>query len=165
VANIAGKGFQIINNGEIIFTYDEAINKFGIPRSIFSRTIDQLVNLGFIDISHHGGGLLKDCSKYAISERWRDYGKEEFINKPRKKDTRKLGFTKDNWEQQTGRKRKARSKVSITNITCSSITDNTRERKTPVTPSINHATHQIDPNYYIQKGLEALEAMHPPQYH
>jgi hypothetical protein len=63
------------------------------------------------------------------------------------------------------RRCKARSKASITNITCSSITDNTRERKTPVTPSIIHATHQIDPNYYIQKGLEALEAMHPPQYH
>ena len=79
VANIAGKGFQIINNGEIMFTYDEAEKKFGIPRSTFSRTIDQLVSLGFIDIAHHGGGLMKDCSKYGVSERWRDYGKEEFV--------------------------------------------------------------------------------------
>jgi|SaaInlStandDraft_2_1057019.scaffolds.fasta_scaffold12375_1 hypothetical protein len=155
----------IKNNGEIVLTYAEITTRFGIARSTFRNSIDQLVKLGFIDIAHHGGGMMKDCSKYGISKRWRDYSKEEFIKKSRKKDNRKLGFRKDNWEEQTGRKRKRKSKIGISNDTNSSITNNTRERKTPVTPSINHATHQIDPNYYIQKGLEALEAMHPPQYH
>jgi hypothetical protein len=158
-------GWLIKNNGEIVLTYGEITTRFGIARSTFRNSIDQLVKLGFIDIAHHGGGMMKDCSKYGISKRWRDYGKEEFIKKSRKKDNRKLGFRKDNWEEQTGRKRKRKSKIGISNDTNSSITNNTRERKTPVTPSINHATHQIDPNYYIQKGLEALEAMHPPQYH
>ena len=155
----------IKNNGEIIFTYAEALEKFKMHRSTFCRSISQLIELGFIDITHHGGGMMKDCSKYGISERWRDYGKEGFIKKSRKKDNRKLGFRQDNWEQQTGRKRKSKPKIGISNDTNSSITNDTREHKTPVTPSINHATHQIGPNYYIQKGLEVLEAIYPARYH
>ena len=73
-----GKEWIISNNGEIFFTYDEAKNNFGIPRSTFRRAIDQLVDLGFIDITHHGGGMMKDASKYAISERWKEYGKKEW---------------------------------------------------------------------------------------
>ena len=57
--------WSIANNGEIIFTYAEAQKRFGMFRSTFCRSIDQLVDLGFIEISHHGGGLLKDYSKYA----------------------------------------------------------------------------------------------------
>ena len=146
-------------------TYAETTAKFGIARSTFRNSISQLVKLGFIDIAHPGGGMMKDCSLYGISERWREYGKEDFIKKSRKKDNRKLGYTKDNWEEQTGRKRKHKSKIGISNDTNSSITNDTREHKTPVTPSINHATHQIDPNYYIQKGLKVLKAMYPSQYH
>ena len=155
----------IKNNGEIVLTYAETTKKFGIARSTFRNSISQLVKLGFIDIAHHGGGMMKDCSKYGISERWRNYGKDAFIKKSRKKDNRKLGFRKDNWEEQTGRKRKRKSKIGISNDTNSSITNDTREHKTPVTPSINHTTHQIDPNYYIKKGLEVLKAMHPARYH
>ena len=108
--------------------------------------------------------MLKDWSRYGISERWREYGKEDFIKKSRQKDTRKLGYTKDNWEERTGRKRKLKSKIGITNGTSSSITNDTNNHQVPVTPSINHTTHQIDPNYYIQKGLEVLEAVYPSQY-
>ncbi|HIN88848.1 MAG TPA: hypothetical protein EYN05_09365 [Nitrospinaceae bacterium] len=153
------------NNGEIVLTYTEITAKFRIARSTFRNSIDQLVKLGFIDIAHHGGGMMKDSSQYGISERWRDYGKEEFIKKSRKKDNRKLGYTKDNWEEQTGRKRKHKSKIGISNDTNSSITNDTRNHPIPVIPSINHATHKIDPNYYIQKGLEVLEAMYPARYH
>ena len=153
------------NNGEIVLTYAETTKRFGIARSTFRNSIDQLVKLGFIDIAHHGGGMMKDSSKYGISERWREYGKEEFIKKSRKKDNRKLGYTKDNWEDRTGRKRKCKSKIGINNDTNSSITNDTREHKIPVTPSINHTTHKIDPNYYIHKGFEVLEAMHPARYH
>jgi len=153
------------NNGEIIFPYAEADEKFKICRSTFCRSIDQLVKLGFIDIAHHGGGMMKDSSKYGISERWRDYNKEDFIKTSRKKDNRKLGFTKDNWEEQTGRKRKSKPKIGINNDTRSSITNDTCDHPTPITSSINYATHQIGPNYYIQKGLEVLEAMYPARYH
>ena len=153
------------NNGEIVLTYAETTKKFGIARSTFRNSIDQLVKLGFIDIAHHGGGMMKDSSKYGISERWRVYGKEEFIKKSRKKDNRKLGYTKDNWADRTGRKRKRKSKIGISNDTNSSITNHTRDHPIPVTPSINHTTHQTDPNYYIQKGLEVLKAMYPARYH
>ena len=159
------KKWVIENNGEIVFTYSEAEEKFKIPRSTFKRAIDQLVGLGFIDITHHGGGMLKDCSKYGISERWEQYGKEEFIEKPRQKDTRKLGFTKKNWEEKTGRKRKLKSKASITRDTRTGISCDTSKHQRPSSLGITNATHQIDPNYYIHKGLEVLEATHTAQYH
>ena len=102
---------------------------------------------------------------YGICDRWKEYGKEEFIEKSRQKDTRKLGFTKDNWMERIGSKRKLKSKIGINGNTRSSITNDTCDHQMPVTSSINHATHKIDPNYYIQKGLEVFEAMHPAQYH
>ena len=158
-------GYEITNNGELIFTYAEAEKKFKIPRSTFCRSISQLVELGFIDINHPGGGMMKDCSKYGISDRWRDYGKEEFIKKSRQKDERKLGFQKKDWEKRTGRKRKIKPKISISDDTRSSIADDTSDPEKVVTSSITNATLKTDPNYYIQKGLEVLEAIYPARYH
>ena len=160
------KNWIIKNNGEIVLTYAEIRKKFGFARSTIRNSIDQLVQLGFIDIAHHGGGMIKDASKYAISERWRDYGKEEFIKKSRPKDTRGLGITEDNYWERIGSKRKnLKSKTGITDDTRSGITNDTIDHQIPLTPSIIHATHQIDPNYYIQKGLKVFKAMHPAQYH
>ena len=159
-----GKDWIISNNGKIFFTYDEAENNFRIPRSTFRRAIDQLVNLGFIDIIHHGGGMMKDASKYAISERWKAYGKKEFLKKSRPKDTRGLGFTKENWKETAGKHRRIK-KVSTTRDTTSSFTNDTHDHPIPLTPSITHATHKTDPKYYIQKGIEVLQAMHSTQYH
>ena len=90
-----GKEKWIIeNNGEIVFPYAEAKEKFGITPPRFQRALDQLVEHGFIDITHSGGGMLRDISKYAISTRWMDYGTSKFIEKQRPKDTRGLGFKK-----------------------------------------------------------------------
>lgn len=88
----------IINNGEIEYTYSEAEKK-GIPRSSFMRAITELTKKGFIDVSHSGsGGVKGDKSKYAISERWRDWGTDKFLKKTRPKDTRKgRGFARM-WE-------------------------------------------------------------------
>lgn len=162
--NGRGKDWIISNNGEIIFTYDEAKNRFGIPRSTFRRAIDQLVNLGFINIAYHGGGMMKDTSKYAISERWKAYGKKEFLKKSRPKDTRGLGFTKENWKETAGKHRRIK-KVSTTRDTTSSFTNDTHDHPKPFTPSITHATLKTDPNYFIKKGLEVLKGMHSTQYH
>ena len=158
-------GYEIINNGELIFTYAEAEKRFNISRSTFCRSIDQLAELGFIYIAHHGGGMLKDCSKYGISERWKEYGKSEFVEKFRQKDTRKLGFTKDNWMERVGSKRKLKSKIGINIDTRSSITNDTSKHQKLCSVGITNATHKIDPNYYIQKGLEVFEAMRHAQYH
>ena len=84
----------ISNNGEIVFPYAEAKEKFGITPPRFQRALDQLVEHGFIDITHSGGGMLRDISKYSISSRWMDYGTSKFIEKQRPKDTRGLGFKK-----------------------------------------------------------------------
>jgi hypothetical protein len=91
-----GKGKWVVtNNGQILFPYSEAEKKFGIKKSTFARAITQLIEHGFIDINHHGGGMLGDASTYWISERWRDYGTDKFKVVTRKKDNRKLGFASD----------------------------------------------------------------------
>ena len=84
----------ITNNGELEYTYTEA-EKAGIPRATFMRCIDQLVARGFIDVCHSGsGGKKGDKSLYAISNRWRAWGKAEFVERKRQKDARKgRGFS------------------------------------------------------------------------
>jgi hypothetical protein len=82
------ENWYIINNGEIEYTYSEA-EKRRISRASFMRAITELVEKGFIDISHSGsGGVKGDKSKYAISQRWRNWGTDNFERKTRPKDTR-----------------------------------------------------------------------------
>lgn len=76
--------WTIVNNGEIVFTYTDAKKSLGIPQTTFSRCISELVYLGFIDISVPADGLHRVATKYAISSRWRDYGKESFQKTERK---------------------------------------------------------------------------------
>lgn len=86
------KDFYIANNGEIQFTYKEAIEKWHILRASFARAIDQLVELGFIDIAKTGSGLHRDVSLYGISDRWENYGTDEFVSVKRKKRRQHYGF-------------------------------------------------------------------------
>lgn len=83
----------ITNNGKLEYTYIEAEKK-GIPRASFMRALNELVEKGFIDISHSGsGGVKGDKSLYSISDRWRTWGTDNFIKKTRPKDIRaKRGF-------------------------------------------------------------------------
>lgn len=97
----------IHNNGGIYFTYSEAQKKYKLTRPRFQRSIDDLIGKGFIEINHLGGGMIKDPSTYIISEKWRNYGTDDFKVTPRKKDIRKLGFASGDWEEKSGRKRKA----------------------------------------------------------
>ena len=78
---------------EIRFTYKEAENKFGISQSTFYRTLGDFIRKGFIDVLRQGGSLKGDASLYAMSEKWRDYGTDHFINKDRPEGMR-IGFTK-----------------------------------------------------------------------
>ena len=100
------KKWVIRNNGEIYFTYSEAQKKYKLTRPRFQRAIDDLIDKGFIEINHHGGGMMKDPSTYSISEKWDNYGTDKFKVTPRKRDTRKLGFASGDWEEKTGKKRK-----------------------------------------------------------
>ncbi len=81
----------IRNNGEIVYPYSEAEKK-GIGRREFRNAVDELIEKGFLDISHQGsGGSSGDMTKYFIDDRWKDYGTPSFhpTKKPRIKDSRK----------------------------------------------------------------------------
>jgi hypothetical protein len=84
--------WQITNNGEIQFTYAEAETKYGIPAGKFTRAIDELLRVGLIDITKTGLGLHKDVTLYAISERWKKFGTDEFVVKRRPKRKQQFGF-------------------------------------------------------------------------
>jgi len=85
----------IKNNGELVYTYTEALQK-GISRTKFKKALKELVEKGFIDIAHKGnGGVKGDYSLYGVSERWKDFGTDKFIFKTMKKDNRQgRGFAK-----------------------------------------------------------------------
>jgi len=76
----AGRDF----NGIFDFTYTEA-EKIGFARHTFARIIAELNAKGFIDVVSQGGkrGCGMSNSKYCLSERWRNYGKPWFENRPR----------------------------------------------------------------------------------
>lgn len=84
----------ITNNGKIIFTYREA-EKLGFPRPTFRRAIDKFIETGLVDLAKQGhGGIPKngkitgESNEYAVSERWKLYGADNFKIETRKKDTR-----------------------------------------------------------------------------
>lgn len=78
----------VTNNGLIEYSYSEAEKK-GIPRSTFMNCLDVLIEQGFLDLVHSGsGGKKGDKSLYAISERWKAWGTDDFVKASRPKDTR-----------------------------------------------------------------------------
>ena len=123
------KSWIFTNNGDIEFPYSQAEKQFGITKPRFNRALKQLVEVGFIDINHHGGGMVKDSTTYFISERWVKFGKKGFVKKSLPKDTRKLGITPDNWEERTGKKRSSKSKIANENVTGSSKENITCDEK------------------------------------
>jgi len=79
------KEWECTNTGEIIFTYDEARDQYGITAPRFVRGLDSLIAYGFIDIVEQGGGVKGYTTKYGISERWRLYGQVHFQTAHRQK--------------------------------------------------------------------------------
>ena len=146
------------NNGEIVFPYKEAKDRFKIPKSSFARAIDSLIEYGFIDIARLGGGLIGDCTKYSISDRWRNYDTERFVQKKRPKDKRGFGFTAKNWEEKTGRKRRIESKSGIKSDTGTSNKNDTRKRERRTQLVSNSVQGNLDVNFFTKKGEEVLQA-------
>ena len=146
------------NDGQIVFPYKEAKKKFKIPKSSFARAIDSLVEYGFIDIAHLGGGLIGDCTRYCISNRWRNYDTEHFVKKKRPKDKRGFGFTAKNWEEKTGRKRRKQSKPGIKSNTRTSNKNDTRKRQHRTQLVSDLVQDDLDVNFFIKKGEVVLRA-------
>ena len=95
----------IRNNGEIVYPYSEAVRK-EIGRREFRNAIDELIEKGFLDITHQGsGGHSSDMTKYFIDDRWQDYGTPSFrpAKNPRRKDSR----TGRGWSAYHAKKKKS----------------------------------------------------------
>lgn len=90
------KEWIITNNGEIQFSYNEALEKWGISDGKFTRAIDENIRVGLIDIAKTGCGLHKDVTLYVISDRWEKFGTDEFVVKKRPKRKQQYGFTNKN---------------------------------------------------------------------
>jgi len=89
------KCWLIANNGRIQFSYTEA-NRIGITDKMFTRAVDELVRVGFIDIEHTGYGLRRDRTLYSVSSRWKAFGTEAFEIKSRPRRGQKIGFQQGN---------------------------------------------------------------------
>jgi len=69
----------IMNNGEIVFTYRDAMKRLNISQATFSRCLSELVELGFLDIAELSSGLHRQPTKWTISDRWKAYGTPDFV--------------------------------------------------------------------------------------
>ena len=83
-----GERYEVVNNGQIEFTYLEAERKYGLTMKRFRHAIDELVGKGFLDIAKQGGGLEGDKSLYALSSRWRFYDTSDFEPRERPRGRR-----------------------------------------------------------------------------
>jgi hypothetical protein len=115
------KDWVLVNNGEIQFSYIEAWDKYRISAKRFTRAIDELVRVGLIDLAHSGFGLQKDLTLYAISDRWKKYGTDEFVRVERPKRDVTLGFAKGN---RHGRNRRLEKKSTVADACCATVADN-----------------------------------------
>ena len=87
------RSHEILNNGQIVFTYREAAETLGVSKSAFTRALDGLSEHGFIDIGLTGAGLYRSATKYGISTRWKRWGTPQFVELQRRRPTRTLrGF-------------------------------------------------------------------------
>ena len=113
--------WDCVNNGEIVFTYAEAKNRYGIPYSTFRDAIYELIEKGFIDIAESGAGMYRSANLYSISDRWKLYGTDDYKQpKPRPPKTTSRGFQKGNPYGRNCRKKKD---STVTGQHSSTVTD------------------------------------------
>lgn len=99
--------WDIANNGEIVFTYKEAKEKYCISSGAFRDAIDELRDKGFIDITATGMGVHKVTTFFSIGDRWKLYGTQEYEPpKSRPKGPINRGFQKGNKYGRNSKKRK-----------------------------------------------------------
>jgi len=87
------KEWVFTNLNKIEFTYIEAEKEYKLGKSTFHRTVKQLLEVGFLDIIKSGGQLWHQKALYGISDRWKKFGKDEFIPYARPKGI-KIGWRK-----------------------------------------------------------------------
>ena len=112
VGRAGKKQYEMINNGELVFTYADAKRKYGFTESRFNRAIDELVEKGFLDIAQTGAGLFKKTTFYSLGSRWLKYGTREFkeVVRPKSRHYR-FGFSRGNI---LGKRRKRKIFLPVT---------------------------------------------------
>ena len=80
------------NERNINFTYSEA-KRLKFTEHQFRHAIDQLIDVGLLDIEEYGGGTVKLKTVFALSRRWKTYDTDEFERAARVKCKR--GFCAD----------------------------------------------------------------------
>lgn len=93
--------WQCTNSQEIIFTFEEAKETYEITQPRFSRAIDDLIDKGFLDIATPANSLIKQPTKYGLSDRWRKYNTPDFEKVFRTKRNLTIGFCKPKKKEQT----------------------------------------------------------------
>lgn len=91
--------YRCVNTRELVFTYAEAKDPYGIAPTTFRRAIDDLISKGLIDVVTSVGGLFKEVTLYGLSDRWRNYDKPEFEENPRPKRNHTVGFCKPDYKK------------------------------------------------------------------
>ena len=81
---VGGKKKYVPTYNEFIFPYAEASSLRIAGITQHWKNMRKLIEVGFLDISHQGGWYQKhehekDYSRYKLSERWRNYGKPDFV--------------------------------------------------------------------------------------
>jgi len=82
--------YEVINAKRISFLYSEAAS-CGINKNSFTRSLDHLLFLGFIDITHPSEGN-HDPTLFGISDRWRLFGTSCHIPAYREKPENGVGI-------------------------------------------------------------------------
>ena len=85
-----GDHWHIENNGQLVYPYKKAEDR-GISRRQFNAALTELIEHGFLDISHRGnGGKKSDVHQFLIDDRWEKFGQPDFkpAKNPMSKDAR-----------------------------------------------------------------------------
>lgn len=141
--------YEITNNGEIVFPYKIARKQYGIHSHRFAYALDQLLTNGLIDIAASGHGIRKQTTLYAISERWKNYGKPGFEIVERKKGYNP-GFRKNNKTWQASKKT-----PNAADSTDTSAAGSTERTILALRTDQNGKTRKIRYNFRNDKWLQA----------
>lgn len=72
--------FLAANNGQIELCYSWVHEHYGISSSTFGEAIDQLCEVGFLEVAEAGHGAQRKKTKYALLNSWRLYGQDGFLS-------------------------------------------------------------------------------------
>jgi len=89
-----GRKRYIANNGHLRLTYEEVRERYGIFPARFKRALSELIEKGFLEVTRQGQGRFKRASEYAISWRWKGWGKPGFRTIRMKENPPPAGFNK-----------------------------------------------------------------------